>query len=562
MNNSIIRSLSILALILLPVVSNAQKISEQQALLKAQQFMKGKVFIKANKARGAQKDTSVPSAFYVFNVEDNGGFVIISGDERTPMVLGYSDYGYLDMENLPSNVQWLMDYYEDCINSLTAADGPVRLKAPAKPEIPPLIPTQWGQDTPFNNQCPVIGSQHALTGCVATAMAQVMNYYQWPKGATAAIPSYTTETLGITRPELSPTTFNWSSLSDADKARLSVYCGQAMTMDYRSKSNGSSANGNNAGVGLYKYFDYDVNARALSRDNYTETDWIETLYAELEAKRPIIYSGRGTGGHTFICDGYKNGQFHINWGWNGLDDGYFLISGLKPGGYDFSLRQIAVVGIQPNTGNAPQMPVLRLESFNTLSTTTFTRSNVSQPFYINSIIAFLGAAVLKDMECNVGFRLYQGTKPVSPSILGANYPNTYPASDVVWEMTSGYYSGGISLGAGLPDGTYRLVLVHKVAGSSTDYEPAQGSDANYIECVINGNTLKLSIVMGTPIPLEEPEVVSGDLNSDGEVDVTDVVELIDMVLAGSTDPSGDINGDGEVDVTDVVELIDIVLAGE
>ena len=125
MNNSIIRSLSILALILLPVVSNAQQISEQQALLKAQQFMKGKVFNEVSKARGVQGNNDEPSAFYVFNVEDNGGFVVVSGDERTPAILGYGDSGNMDVDNLPSNVQWLMDYYEDCISNLTAADGRV-----------------------------------------------------------------------------------------------------------------------------------------------------------------------------------------------------------------------------------------------------------------------------------------------------------------------------------------------------------------------------------------------------------------------------------------------------
>ena len=559
MSNRTIRELSIVALVLLPMAINAQKISEWQALQKAQQFMKGKVFDEVSKARGVQGNNEEPSAFYVFNVEDNGGFVVVSGDERTPAILGYGDSGNMDVDNLPSNVQWLMDYYEDCISNLTAADGRERRRAP-KPVIAPLITTQWGQESPFNDQCPVVGSQRALTGCVATAMAQVMNFHQWPKAATAAIPAYTTYSMNINRPELPSTTFNWTSLTNADKARLFAYCGQAMEMDYR--SGGSSANGNNAGYGLYRYFDYDVNARTLNRANYTESEWIDILYAELKASRPIIYSGRGTGGHTFICDGYKDGKFHINWGWNGYCDGFFLISGLKPEYYDFSNDQFAVVGVQPNTGDAPQMPVLNAVGFQPLSKTTFTRTDASQSFNISSITALLSSAVLVDMECTVGFRLYHGSKPVSSAVLGRDYSQIYSACDAVYENYNRYFSGSMSFGAGLPDGTYRLVLVHKETGLTSNYEPAQGSNAQYIECVISGNTLNLSVVENSPVPLEEPEIVPGDLNSDGVVDVTDVVELIDLVLSGTFSAEADINGDNEVDVTDVVELIDMVLNGE
>ena len=561
MRSKNVRVMSGLALLLLPMAMNAQKISEQQAMLKAEQFMKGKVIKSTCKTRGSRENTNETSAFYVFNVEDNGGFVIVSGDERTPAILGYSDSGNMDLGHLPSNVQWLMDYYEDGISNLTdAAVGAVRHQAPAKPEIAPLIATQWGQNSPFNDQCPMVGSQRPLTGCVAAAMAQVMNYFQWPKGPTAAIPAYTTWSLGISCPELPSTTFNWTRMNDTDKAQLFAYCGQAMEMDYR--NGGSSANGSTSGAGLHKYFDYDVNARTLSRDCYTEDEWTDLLYAELKASRPIIYNGKGTGGHTFICDGYKNGQFHINWGWNGYCDGYFLISNLKPESSDFTKEQFAVVGIQPNTGDAPQMPVLNLDHFSQLSQTTFTRSDASQPFVINSITVLLASAVQTDVKCEPRFRLYRGSKPVSSAVLGSSYPRTYPANDVLYVWSSGYYSGPLSFGAGLPDGTYRLVVVHRMDGSADDYEPVQGANAQYIECVISGNTMTLSIVENSPLPLEEPEVISGDLNGDGEVDVTDVVELIDMVLAGSTDPAGDINGDGEVDVTDVVELIDMVLSGE
>ena len=352
---NLLQVLVLLLVVLFPAFSFAEKVSEQEALKKAQVFMKGMKLQVSDKARRAgtpNEEQNQP--YYVFNAEGNGGFVIISGDDRTPEVLGYANEGAFDIETAPANARWLMDYYEKSISSLDTdiQTKTFSKKAPAnRSSVAPLVKTKWGQGNrgmAYNKYCPQVDGKKCFVGCVATAMAQIMNYHQWPVSATTAIGAYTTETENIYMPALSPTTFNWNNMTDDDIARLLFYCGQAVQMDYGPTT--SYAYAEDAAVSFYEVFGYETGAHYIFRDDYADDDWEELMYNELRNYGPILYRGAdpNAGGHIFICDGYdaSNGLFSINWGWYGDCDGYFLLSQLKPGD-DYSSGQGAVVGVRP-----------------------------------------------------------------------------------------------------------------------------------------------------------------------------------------------------------------------
>ena len=316
----------------------AGKVTEQQAYEKAKQFMGSKKLMTRSKARAFGNDTQ-DNAFYVFNAENNDGFVIVSGDDRTEAVLGYSDHGHIDMDHLPDNLRYWLASYAEQINGLGVNYYPVvksktRL---AKANIAPLIKTNWDQWSPYWMMCPKDNQGYnTLTGCVPTAISQIMYYYQWPESCPA-IPAFTTSTQGIQVPQLPATTFKWDKMqltyTDWDDvsesayavAELMRYVGQAFHADYGG-NDGTGANPSaDALINLFKYSKRQTYVFRF----YSDTEWDNMVYNELVNQRPVYYEGspqKEGSGHAYICDGYQDGYFHINWGWGGSNDGYFLLS--------------------------------------------------------------------------------------------------------------------------------------------------------------------------------------------------------------------------------------------
>ncbi len=346
--------------IFIPLLSFAGEVTEQEALQKAQQFMQGKHFKQKNLRRAATMTTTT-NAYYVFNAENNGGFVIVAGDDRMPEILGYATKGELNEDKAPCGLKWLLSHYEETAQLLGKNQESRNTNRSGKPSIAPLMVTKWGQDYPYNLQCPYIGSSQCITGCVATAMAQIMNYCQWPKGETTSIKSYTTYSNKIELPELEPTTFDWNYMNVTEISKLMRYCGQAIEMDYGLNTSGTFSE--NSASSLVQNFGYDSSVKIVYHQDYTDEEWETLMYQELDANRAILFSGRnsnGEDGHAFIIHGYDAGRFYINWGWEGLDDGYFVLTGLTPDGSDFSYGQSAVIGIQPPDGvkNQPKHPIV------------------------------------------------------------------------------------------------------------------------------------------------------------------------------------------------------------
>ena len=388
--------LLLLTVLFVSIGMMAGVVTQQQALQKAKAFMQGKK-IQTGQLRMAAGSSSGASSYYVFNTEGKDGFVIVSGDDRTDAILGYADSGEMDLTKLPENVKAWLDGYDRQIKALGDAQVNSKPRATMAP-VPYLIKTTWSQGNPYNQQCPEYNGELCVTGCVATAMAQVMYYYKYPTAAVNGVAAYTTRG-GLSVPELGSTTFDWANMrttysggeSTTDPlaqavANLMRYCGQLVEMDYNPKGSGASTED----IPRMKAWGY-TDAAVVYRSSYEDQEtWESVIHNQLKDKRPVLYGGNANkgGGHQFICDGYDgNGLFHINWGWGGNCDGYFLLTVLNPDinqvGYNYNedenyINQDAVINLQPNNGT---MPVPSLEG------TEFTSRTV-EGVEMNFVITF------------------------------------------------------------------------------------------------------------------------------------------------------------------------------
>lgn len=374
------------------IIIKAGDVTPEVAMKQAADFVKERVANGSRRAPSAMSQLSMTkkvSGLYVINIGKSEGFVIVSPDDRTDAILGYADSGNLNPDNMPENMKaWLQGYADEIAwakrNNITAsATTAQRAHRAVKTAIAPLLTAQWNQSAPYNNQCPAFFTYgQCVTGCLATAMAQVL-YYTAKKASVEsstiplAIPAYDCKTnwsgLGQIHVSEVPagTALNWSVMKDTYTssetgdaatavATLMKACGASVNMDYsNSSSNASSAD---APAAMKTYFNcHTTTTQVADRSSYSYHNWIDMLYNELSQERVILYSGQSTGGgHSFVCDGYQGEDyFHINWGWGGDSDSYFKLSALDPqqqgiGGSSstdgYNAGQYAVVGIQFTTG--------------------------------------------------------------------------------------------------------------------------------------------------------------------------------------------------------------------
>ena len=357
----------IFSMLLLTIDVSAGDVSREQAREIASQFLKKKSIERMLSPVDAQKplrrSSSEADCFHVFNVGQNEGFVIVSGDDRTPEILGYTDHGTYDVDNLPPNfVNWLKCRTEEISymreHNIESSPATHSMRS-ARAAVAPMLKTKWGQSYPFNMGYPEVNGQACITGCVATALAQVLYYHKYPIGNTTEIPGYTTSTHHIQMSTLQPTTFDWGNMAltynsnstQAQKVAVShlmFYCSTAVKANL--DPGGTGAYSYQQLVSLRNYFGYSKNAKQVSRSKYSLSKWEDMMYEEVAAGRPVLYSGNagdGQAGHAFVLDGYDGENFHFNWGWNGTCDGNFALTALNPSGYNFSSNQDAIIGISP-----------------------------------------------------------------------------------------------------------------------------------------------------------------------------------------------------------------------
>lgn len=435
MKKNFLLLLSLMLLLSVSAIAGPRSYQQAKAIAQRQAAMLGiemdaEVAASAKAAPRMSVSSAVsPSAtcYYVFANGEDKGFTIVSGDDRMPEVVGYSAQGTYDPDHLPANYVGFMKAYQETVEALLKGDAQVsgglaevrqwRAERAGSAAVAPLLDgIKWDQREPYNNMCPLYeGTNRSVTGCVATAMAQVMMYYQYPKKLKSTIESYTTKAYGINIPAIySGATYDWDNMlpdysksdynsAQADAvAKLMYHCGAAVKMDY-----GPSSGANVTPAILATYFGYDADLmQDLTRTVFTLQQWMTLIDNELKAKRPILYSGQSSdGGHEFVCDGSDGkGLYHINWGWGGYHDGYFDLTILQPqkggagsgsavDGYNRDCSMI--IGIAPDNGKVdeplasyPQIMSINQNAQCGITWTKTTRANVSENFQAEATTCF------------------------------------------------------------------------------------------------------------------------------------------------------------------------------
>lgn len=361
------KTLLILSLFLLTIQLSAERVNKETALKVAKTIV--------SKTDLNEMATRNHNNLYIFSSDNS--FVIVSADDRVRPIIGYSDNNSFALSETKTNVNYWLDKVNDEIqyaidNNLEATEEIQNewktLLAGNTPTpknravVDALLTTQWDQDSPFNNMCP----GGSVTGCAATAMAQVMKYWNWPmKGVNSH--SYYEDDYGTLSADFENTLYDWNNMKDrysysssaVEKeavATLMFHCGVALEMDYSPVASGAYPS--DIAIALKSYFNYKNTAQDKMDWYYSDAQWIDLLKEELDAERPIIYNGWDIegGGHSFVCDGYdENDFFHFNWGWGGYCDGYFEIGLLNPGTGGigsgsgvYSEDNYITIGIEPN----------------------------------------------------------------------------------------------------------------------------------------------------------------------------------------------------------------------
>lgn len=355
-----------MAMMLLLTAGQAEAAPRTKAQIQqlAQQALNSKAIrLQTPKKNTTLSELKATDTYTVLGYEE-GGYAIVSNDDLLPEVLGMSASKF--KENNNPNFEWWLTMVDE------AAQHVVRngiLHATPKPgelgfeeNVGPLLTTKWDQEEPYNNYCPGSGWSKCLTGCVATAMAQVLNYHKMPEHGIGTRTIYY-EGQAVTA-NFGEHYYDWDNMLDiysygsyndaqADAvATLMRDCGVAANMQYgTSAEGGSGAYSQDAAEGLRIYFGLEE-AQCMERDYYTDQQWMDMVYKEISENGPIYYGGSDMrpsvwGGHAFVLDGYNaQGLVYVNWGWSGDDDGPYDISLLNPSYYQFDSQQDMIIGLQ------------------------------------------------------------------------------------------------------------------------------------------------------------------------------------------------------------------------
>ena len=563
------RLLTIVTCLLITGLAFADKVSETDALKTAQAFMPGERF-EVQKYSTSVGGKTVEEPFYIFNATNGRGFVLVSAEDRTTPILGYSTNGNIDLDNIPDNLRYWLESYAAQLKAIeegTPAATPRAKTRSVRENIEPLLSTTWNQSGPYNLMCPdgsyvdydeegYNANNRCVTGCVATAVAQVMNFHKWPQ-QVPAIPSYgfklrkqDNTIIDVNFKELPATTFEWNKMKTTYKtnetdesayavAKLMRYVGQACTMIYRTGSSSAHIHTDM----MVSTFGYSKKIHKLNRDGYTTTQWEDMVYNELANNRPILYSGNNNngGGHQFVCDGYKDGMFSLNWGWGSHLDGYFVLSIADPHGEQgiggstgaYSYDQDAVFNFMPAEENEEDTPPILISVVNTnTSTTNYTRTSANENFtgvsISGSFQVFNRYIPTTTFSAEVGWGLYQNEQLIQYiSYKGTTFDTrNLPES---YYYTSSNNITAAEFGANLRDGKYQLRQIFRKADTNDDWTLMDSYGSNYLVAEINGNTLTVrawdssnsmftvnSISVPDMIMAGEPLLVTVNLTNESE----------------------------------------------
>lgn len=444
--------------------------------------------------------------FYVFNIKGSEGFVMVTADDVVMPVLAYSSEASFYFEKIaPAAVDWIDNYRKQIeyviSNNLGVQPGvearwqalkTAQSSAAAKTtSVAPMLTTLWDQSTYYNASCPGSGSSKAVTGCVATAMAQLMKFHNWPvmgTGMHSYLPaSYPTQTANF-----GATAYQWASMPNSVSstntavATLMHHCGVSVDMNYNTAAGGGSGATTNFAMGwgtntaeyaLKAYFHYKPTIKTIYREgisqyvpaftSYSTSAWLTALKAELTAGRPFIYRGSGSGGgHAWVCDGFESSDntMHFNWGWSGSGpNGYYSVDDIAPpilgtggGSGGFNSGQAAIINVQPDT-----------------YPTITDNIKLKQPikFTTSVPVEFNGEITFKTKFVNTRSTAFSGSFCAQIFDTANNYVTTIDATTGAVSVPAGdstvdifFYGGGIKR---LVAGGYIVKLMYRNTGASS-----------------------------------------------------------------------------------------------
>jgi hypothetical protein len=359
-----------------------KSVTKEQASQVANKYLSA-TSLKANRsvANSFSKSYNGITTYYVFNYT-GGGFVVVSADDAATPILAQSDEGFIEeeitnpgmrywFENYSKEIAYIVTNKMDNSESISEWNNILNnnMKAPLA-DVAPLLTTKWNQDKYYNYYCPATtgaptGYDNKVpVGCVATSMGQIMKYYNFPAKGVGSH-SYMHDTFGLQTANFEATDYNFASMGNTatssnynEVATLLYQAGVSVDMGYA--ADGSGASNSDVPWALSTYFNYDNSTIRLAyQSNYSDANWKSLLKSELDASRPMYYSGydvqdtQNPAGHAWVCDGYRNsdGKFHMNWGWGGYSDGYFAIGALNPATDKFNTSNAVVYGIKPGNPN-------------------------------------------------------------------------------------------------------------------------------------------------------------------------------------------------------------------
>ena len=503
------------------LVGMAEPVGRQTALYTAQSYMmsKGKHINTAQKPfRAARKTASAQTEeeayYYVFNAGNNDGYVIVSGDDRVEPILGYVEQGSFDPDQIPDNMRAWLEGYEEEIkyvidNDLKPSSPALRRRSKVintKHSIPEILTTRWNQGMPYNLTIEKYykedGSQaRPATGCIATAWAQVINFHRYPDQIKVEIPEFSkTYTLKdgtkktVTFPKVPRgAKIDWDNMQDtyncneshahtpADTAvaNLMRYCGQAVKMSY-----GASSGANWKAPDVIKYFGFDASGHRVGRDECSIDEWQDLIYNEIAAGYPVPFSGsKLSGGHAFVLDGFDGEQlFHVNWGWGGGSNGWFLIGvlnshdnsgiGAASGSGGYARGQAAVIGLRRPSDN-------KQDTHLTISDVVVTSTAVKATFKNETGATGRYHVGLMKLDEDGGFSLVGNQQSITGMADGVSQSKSFLVSKK------------------LTEGTYRLTPASKLQ-TSDNWKPLYNMRDNYIEAVVDAEG-KPTLRIVTPV---------------------------------------------------------------
>lgn len=504
-NVKLLVSAGVMALSIIGMPVHARQLSEQDALARASEYLNS---AQGRSAKQAIKPSEVnlvytaqkqgQSYFYIFN-RGESGFLIAGADDRVPAVLAYSDAGALDMSDIPDNFKYWMGEYSRQIQWIF--DNPARIgsrsdeSTGAYPVVEPILTTQWSQIVPYNSLCPMNGKNQTLTGATAVAMAQIMYHYRWPEKGSGSI-SY--ECTSLKEPQtlsadFENTVYDWDNMLEAYTVNYSAEqvnavatlmwnCGAATKMQYGTSAGAADYDALNAFV---TYFSYDpATIKQYNIDDFSPAEASARIVAELQANRPVYFSGENssTEGSAFVIDGWNaEGYAHINWGWGGNRNGYFLLTALDyvaDKGYNYNQRMIT--GIQPVDDETPSVKPeiwaqgnLEVQDINGVN--TFRASDGKM--FNNSTV---------DATFNISLRF-----------TNRKTDEVYVATDfitVTLAQGEGIEEVADNFKYNLPDGNYKVQLVYRVAGTEewTVFRHVPYRSKNYVYATVKDGMLSYS----------------------------------------------------------------------